>query len=87
VVIQKILWRSQLHTTLPEASLGVACLNHPPQLTTNITLESSVGRREGSVCGGAGQGITTSNSCSIAMTHNAAMRRHKRANRGVTMFT
>jgi len=51
-----------------------------------LNLESSVGRREGGFCGGAGQGIKTSNSCSIARSYNAAMRRHKRANRGVTMF-
>jgi len=38
-----------------------------------IILESSVGRREGSVCGGTGQGITTSNSCSIARSYNAAL--------------
>jgi len=44
-----------------------------------VNLESSVENREGSVCGGARQGTTTRNSCSIARSCNAAMCRHKRA--------
>jgi len=44
-----------------------------------FNLESSVGRGEVCVCGGAGQGATTSNSHSIARSCNAAMCRRKRA--------
>jgi|GEM_PF-3901732 len=44
-----------------------------------FNLESSVGRGEGCVCGGAGQGTTMRNSYSIAKSCNAALRRRKRA--------
>jgi hypothetical protein len=61
----------------------------PKYLSNSVSfnLESSVARREGCVCGGARQGITTSNSCSIARSYNAAMRHHKRSIRGVTILT
>ena len=52
-----------------------------------IILKSSVEHREGSVSGGAGQGITTRNSYSIARSYNAAMCHHRRAIRGVALFT
>ena len=66
-----------------------------------MILESSVGHREGCVWGGAGQGEkqivdpvnrrscsnTTRNSLSIARSCNAAMRRRKRAIRGVALLT
>ncbi len=58
-----------------------------PPLPGSIILESSVEHREGCACGGAGQGTTTRNSCSIARSCNAAMCHHKRAIRSVTPFT
>ncbi len=54
---------------------------------SRFNLESSVEHREGCFGGGAGQGITTRNSCSIASSYNAAMRRHRCAIFGVAMFT
>ncbi len=52
-----------------------------------MILESSVKHREGCICGGAGQGMTTRNSGSIARSYNATMRRHRCAVRGVAMLT
>jgi len=52
-----------------------------------MNLESSVGHREGCAWGGAGQGATTRNSCFIARSCNADMRRPKRAICGVALLT
>ncbi len=56
-------------------------------VTTLFNLETSVEHREGCACGGAGQGTTTRNSCSIARSCNAGLRRHKRAIRSVALLT
>ena len=44
-----------------------------------LNLKSVVGRGEVCVFGGAGQGATTRNSCSITRSCNEVMRRRKRA--------
>jgi|GEM_PF-6724538 len=51
----------------------------PGNIKPPIILESSVGQDRVCVCGGAGQGAMTRNSCAIPRNCNAALCRHKRA--------